>query len=340
VDRRSIRSLTVATLLIAGSVAAPAHGLAASPNDGGIPGRAQLVSAGKFDAADVLQARQSTSGSKKDDAVREYVAKQAQQGRLVDATAVSVADIGGGTAAWEKGSRITELRVAQYSTNEGNVSGAMAELAIVGEEDGTGTEPAAVEGMGLAAASYSGGTRLASYCQTWTVSGNSVTACVQKFKPTDDGSSTRDYYAYNRYGTATGASAIPTDWKVNIFDMRSRPRAGTTTTKGMSGYFPNDSTQLCNEGGSVGLKMGSLNLTIPLTACGSKYPVPNATTMTMGLVYDSGFIFSDRVKGLDYEQEVWAYQGAAAPNLGFYNYGKFCYLTLLTCSGTQGLDGW
>lgn len=278
----------------------------------------------------------------KQEAVDSYVRAQAQEGRLLDASAVGVAEIGGGTATWERGSTIVELRSSRYATREGSVIGAMAELAILADEDSAATSGAgAVSGMGLGIAQYSGGTRLSSYCQTWTVNGNSVTACQQKFKPDNDGSTTRDYYIYNRYGTALGDDAIPTDWKPIIFDMRSRPRAGTTTTKGMSGYFPSDATQLCNEGGSVGLKVGSLSLTIPLTPCGNKYPVPNATTMTMGLVFESGFIFPDsRSKGLDYEQEVWAYQNQAAPNLGFYNYGKFCYLTLLTCSGTKGLDGW
>lgn len=221
------------------------------------------------------------------------------------------------------------------------MKGAIAELALLADEDTDApSATGAISGMGLGIAQYTGGTRLSSYCQTWTVNGSSVTACQQKFKPDNDGSSTRDYYLYNRYGTALGDDAIPTDWKVVTFDMRSRPRAGTSTTKGMSGYFPSDSQQLCNEGSSVQIGVGSLSLTIPLTPCGNKYPIPNATTMTMGLIYDSGPIFGDRAKGLDYEQEVWAYQGAAAPNLGFYNYAKFCYLTFLTCSGTKGLDGW
>lgn len=298
-----------------------------------------MVSSAVFTTADVLAA-QLGDGAKQA-AVSSYVQAQAQEGRLLDDSAVAVANIGGGTATWERGSTIAELRSSRYDTREGSMKGAMAELAILADEDsaapsGTG----AVSGMGLGIAQYSGGTRLSSYCQTWTVNGSSVTACQQKFKPDSDGSSTRDYYLYNRYGTAVGDDAIPTDWKVVKFDMRSRPRAGTSTTKGMSGYFPSDSSQLCNEGSSVTLGVGTLSLTIPLTPCGSKSPIPNATTMTMGLIYDSGAIFSDRTKGLDYEQEVWAYQGQAAPNLGFYNYAKFCYLTLLTCSGTKGLDGW
>lgn len=330
-----VRPLLLAAAFVATAVAAPAPSLAAAPKDG----QATLISSAVFKTDDVLAAQ--LGGGAKQAAVSSYVQAQAQDGRLLDASAVAVAEIGGGTATWERGSTVVELRQSRYATREGSVKGAMAELAILADEDsaapsGTG----AVSGMGLGIAQYSGGTRLASYCQTWTVNGSSVTACQQKFKPTTDGSSTRDYYLYNRYGTAVGDDAFPTDWKVVNFDMRSRPRAGTSTTKGMSGYFPSDSSQLCNEGGSVEIGAGSLKLTIPLTPCGSKYPIPNATTRTMGLIYDSGPIFGDRAKGLDYEQEVWAYQGQAAPNLGFYNYAKFCYLTFLTCSGTKGLDGW
>lgn len=330
-----IRSLLLAAAFSATAVGAPAPGLAAGPKDG----QATLITSDKFVTGDVLAAQ--LSANEKQAAVGAYVESQAQEGRLLDASAVSVAQIGGGTATWERGSTIVELRSTRWATREGSVKGAIAELAILADEDSAATAgTGAVSGMGLGIATYSGGTRLASYCQTWTVSGSSVTACQQKFKPTSDGSSTRDYYLYNRYGTAVGDDAIPTDWKVVNFDMRSRPRAGTTTTKGMSGYFPSDATQLCNEGGSVSLGVGSLSLTIPLTPCGSKRPIPNATTMTMGLIYDSGPIFGDRTKGLDYEQEVWANQGGTAPNLGFYNYAKFCYLTLATCSGTKGVDGW
>lgn len=319
-----------------GSQATPAPGLAAAPKDG----QATLISSAIFKADDVLAAQLGADDNQA--AVGKYVQAQAQEGRLLDASAVAVAEIGGGTATWERGSTIVELRSSRYATREGSVNGAMAELAILADEDSAATSGAgAVSGMGLGIAQYSGGTRLSSYCQTWTVNGSSVTACQQKFKPNDDQSSSRDYYLYNRYGTAVGDDAVPTDWKPIYFDMRSRPRAGTTTTKGMSGYFPSDSTQLCNEGSSVQLGEGSLSLTIPLTPCADKYPIPNATTKTMGLIYESGPIFpSSRSKGLDYEQEVWVYQGEAAPNLGFYNYAKFCYLTVLTCSGTKGLDGW
>lgn len=334
-ETRESPVVAAATAIVATAGAAPAPGLAAAPKDG----QANLISSNTFSTRDVLDAQ--LAANEKQAAVSTYVQAQAQDGRLLDASAVSVAKIGGGTATWEQGSTIVELRSTRWATREGSVKGGMAELAILADEDSDATAgTGAVAGMGLGIATYSGGTRLASYCQTWTVNGSSVTACQQKFKPNSDGSTTRDYYLYNRYGTAVGDDAIPTDWKVVNFDMRSRPRAGTTTTKGMSGYFPSDSTQLCNEGSSVSLGVGTLQLTIPLTPCGNKYPIPNATTMTMGLIYDSGPIFGDRTKGLDYEQEVWAYQGAAAPNLGFYNYAKFCYLTFATCSGTKGVDGW
>ena len=190
--------------------------------------------------------------------------------------------------------------------------------------------------------SFSGGTRQANYCQTWTVNGSNVTGCVEKFKPSNDGSTTRDYYAYNRWGTAQGkAVSFGLDYKVTKFDMRSRPRAGyASRTVGMNDYFPNDASQLCAEGGSVSVGVGSLSVSIGLTNCSEKYPVPNATTKTMGLVYDAGAVFESRTKGVDYEQEVFGWQGSASPSLGFYNYGKFCQGTYLTCSGTTGLDGW
>ena len=103
----------------------------------------------------------------------------------------------------------------------------------------------------------------------------------------------------------------------------------------MTDYFPRDGTQLCNEGSSVDLGVGSLSLKIGLTNCGDKNPIPNATTRTMGVIYDDGFIFGGPLsKGVEFEMEVFNWQGGATPILGDYNYGKFCSGLLTNCTGT------
>ena len=337
----SLRAVIAAALLVPAAVAAAAAPASAAPPERVV----ERLAADRISGAEVAEAARATSPAEARAAVGQHVAAQARAGRLVDAKAVRAALVGGGTVTWEGGSTVDELRVGRTKVTAADEQGETVELALIGGEDeqGQAAQPGSLVGAGMTgSSSFSGGTRLANYCQTWTVSGNNVTGCVEKFKPTNDGSSSRDYYAYNRWGTAQGKVVDwALDYKVTKFDMRSRPRAGyASRTVGMNDYFPNDASQLCAEGGSASVGVGSLSVSIGLTNCSEKYPVPNATTKTMGLVYDAGAVFESRTKGVDYEQEVFGWQGEPSPSLGFYNYGKFCQGSYLTCSGTTGLDGW
>jgi hypothetical protein len=336
-----LRAAIAAAVLVPAAVAAATVPASAAPPEAVVTAR----SAERVSGPEIAAAARATSPGAARAAVGQHVAAQARAGRLVDAKAVKAALVAGGTVTWEGGSTVDELRVGRAEVSAGGEQGETVELALIGGEDeqGQAAQPGSLVGAGMTgSSSFSGGTRLANYCQTWTASGNSVTACVEKFDPSNDGSSTRDYYAYNRWGTAQGKVVDwAPDYKVTKFDMRSRPRAGyASRTVGMNDYFPNDASQLCAEGGSASVGVGSLSVTIGLTNCSEKYPVPNATTKTMGLVYDAGAVFESRTKGVDYEQEVFSWQGDPSPSLGFYNYGKFCQGTYLTCNGTTGLDGW
>ena len=286
--------------------------------------------------------------AKTDAAIESHVASQAREGRLVDSKNVKAAAFDNATLTWETGSFVDEARYAKSKTKakDGATEDEVLELAFISAEDpdapADGGAVQALSGAGMTGASFSGGTRLTSACQTWTVQGRSMTGCYQKFKPTSDGSSTRDYYAYNRWGTATGQSSFPFNWWPVYVDIRSRPWVGYgSRIVGMTNYFPIDGSQLCNEGSSVDIKLGSLALGIGLTNCADKYPIPNATTRTMGLIYDDGFIFGGPLsKGVDFEMEVFNWQGGATPIFGDYNYAKFCSGTLLNCTGTLGKNGW
>jgi len=289
-------------------------------------------------------------GANTDRAIGQHVAAQARAGRLIDAKLVRAAAFGDSSLTWEVGSAVSEARFNR-SVSTDVVAGAPADSGEILELDfESGEAPEApgddqalsLVGAGMGSATYSGGTRLTSACQTWTVSGRSVTGCYQKFKPTTDGSSTRDYYAYNRWATAVGQSSFPFNWYPVVVDVRSRPYLGyESRTVGMTDYFPRDGTQLCNEGSSVDLGVGSLALKIGLTNCADKNPIPNATTRTMGVIYDDGFIFGGPLsKGVEFEMEVFNWQGGATPILGDYNYGKFCSGLLTNCTGTLGKNGW
>lgn len=309
-----------------------------------------VVESGAFSAQAIrAAARDIHASARSDQAIGQHVAAQARAGRLVDAKNVHAAILGSGVLTWETGAVPQDARFnraissdvrPEYAGTEGEV----LELAYEAAEDPTAKAllPAGVLGVGMLGAAYSGGTRLSSTCQTWIVSNRSITGCYQKFKPTTDGSSTRDYYAYNRWATATGEQLFPFNaWPVYM-DIRSRPYVGyESRTVGMTDYFPIDGTQLCNEGSSVDVTLGSLKLGIGLTNCADKYPIPNATTKTMGMIYDDGFIFGGPLsKGLDFEMEVFNWQNGAVPILADYNYAKFCTGTLLSCTGTLGKNGW
>jgi len=278
---------------------------------------------------------------------QEHLQSQARSGRLVDARNVHAAVLSDGKAAatWERGTQVDELRLGRLTTDPTSAVSDVLELAMLTSEDPEGASDAAgAHGAGMSGAlSYSGGTRLSSTCQTWSYSSSKITGCYQMFKPTNDGSGTRDYYAYNRWATAEGRVIDwGTDFYPVIVDARSRPYAGyASRTVGLTDYFPKSSSQLCNEGTSVNLGVGSLAFSIGLTNCGDKLPIVDATSRTMGLRYDDGFVFGGpRVKGVDFEMEVWNHQGAARPILGDYNYAKFCKDTLANCTATIGKVGW
>ncbi len=329
----------LSAILIAGLLAAPA-----TAADGASNSVVTKVESRRIAAAEIASAERATPIHVARQLVERHVAAEAKRGRFIDAKSVRAAAVRGGEVTWERGSVIDELRLDRYEIiNETGQRGELLELALLSAEEDSVSHPlASAGGAGMGNASYSGGTKLADYCQYWSSNGNSIDACVEKFKPTRDGSSSRDYYLYNRHGTAAGKIVDwAPDWKVTKFDMRSRPREGyESRTKGQSGYFPIDSTKLCDEGGSVSIARGSLTLSIPLTNCSEKYPVPDSTAKQMGLVYDAGAVFETRVKGLDYEQEVWTYEDYTSPSLGFYNYAKFCQYTYATCHATIGTDGW
>lgn len=303
-----------------------------------------IVEARTFDAAQIRSAAARLHhGPETDRIIHEYVAAQARAGRLVDAMHVNAALLGSGELAWEDGAVIEEARylLSRSAAVEPGTRGAAGEVLEIDYQstmEAGRVDPLqddTLVGPGMTGAKYSGGTQLQNTCQTWTVSGRSITGCYQLFRPTNDGSGSRDYYAYNRWATAIGSgSAYP----ANI-DVRSRPHANySSRVVGLSNYFPFDSTHLCNQGSSANVGLGSLSLTFGLTNCADKYSIPNANTKTMGVIYDDGVWVSGPLsKGVDFEMEVFAWQGGATPVMGDYNYAMFCQGS---CTGTLGKDGW
>ncbi len=335
-----------------------AGGCVMPPNEGDPAGAGQSAGGNEvsvsenrtFGAAEIKSAAARLhQGPETDRVIYNHVTSQAREGRLVDALNVNAAILGGGELAWEDGSVVEEARFL-IATSTDVVQGAQGSTGEILELDfqahadadvPNAPQDRAAVGLGMGSASYSGGTRLQSTCQTWTVQGRSITGCYQLFKPTSDYSSTRDYYAYNRWATAVGQNGSP-PWYPVIVDARSRPHSSyPSRVAGMSNYFPIDGSQLCFQGSSVNITVGSLGLAFALTNCADKVPTPDATTKTMGVIYDDGFLFGGPLsKGVDFEMEVFAWQGGATPIMGDYNYAKFCSGTLANCTGTLGKDGW
>jgi hypothetical protein len=300
-------------------------------------------------------AKKLHEGARTDEAILKHSELQATIGRKIDIATVSAVELGDGVMVWEEGAIVDSARYTRYSFDDAasgsNTSGEVLELAFESHMDpnvvdqGEGNDANVGDqlegGPGMLTASWSGGTRLQNTCQTWTVSGCSVTSCYQLFKPTNDNYSQRDYYSYNRYVTAVGRQGVLNTYPV-VVDGRSRPHVNyASRVVGLSGYFPTSGSQLCSEGTSVGITLGTLSLGIGLRNCGDKSPIPNATTKTMGVIYDDGFIFGGPLsKGVDFEMEIYGWQGGSTPIMGDRNYGKFCTGTLASCTGTLGTDGW
>lgn len=309
---------------------------------------ARTVSSQRATSADLARAERATPATARDAAIGRHVSEQARSGRLLDRKNVHAAAALGGEVTWESGSVVEEIRVDKgFVTGKKGRAETMDLGLVTAERTDPGVQTAGVTGAGMGKATVLGG--LSAYwsdCAEWTVSGNKITSCWEKMKPERDYSTTRDYYAYNRYGTALGKiNDNNTDWYVSDFSMRSRPRVGYEyRTDGMNGYFPISSSELCNELGSTSLSVGNLSFSIPVRDCDERYPDINIGDISMGVVFDGGYYISERVQGIDYEQEVYTGHGDASPMLGYYNYGRFCWTPFLSqnsyCSTTAGNDGW
>jgi hypothetical protein len=279
-----------------------------------------------------------------------FMLGQARQGILLDAANVSSAAVGSSEFVWERSTKIVSAQLditysAEVAPGSDAAYGEIVEMGMITEPAPGGGRASPTTGIGMGAASMTGATRIDSQtgCSTWTNDSNKLTACREMFKPTNDGSSTRDYYAYNRWGTAEGKKqTLNTDFQVVRMDFRSHPhRSYASRVQGLSNYFPRDNTQLCNEGTSVNVTVGSMSLVIGLTNCADKSPTVNATTKEMGIIYDDGVIFGGRVKGAEFEMTVYTAQNGANPIMSDYNYAKFCKDTLLNCKTvSNAAPGW
>lgn len=308
-----------------------------------------------FGAAEIKSAAKRVHQAPDTDRViRNHVAAQAREGRLVDSLNVNAAMLDGGELAWEDGSVVEEARFLLSTSTDVATEATVATAEILELDFRASMDADMIDapqgrplvGPGMGHASHTGGTLVTDNCQTWSVDeleDLKITGCYQLFKPNIDNSASRDYYAYNRWATATGTPVFGPDWVPAIVEIRSRPHgAYRYRVKGMSSYFPQSSSELCSQGSSLNISVGSLGLNIPLTSCADKTPFPDASQHMMGVRYDAGyFLLGDPISmSVEFEMVVWANQDGPRPVMGDYNHAKFCLADADHCLKKTGKVGW
>jgi hypothetical protein len=309
--------------------------------------RPVVTSDDRYDAAAVRAAERGDDDPRAREARDRHLRAQAAKGRMLDRKNVAVAVLPNGTeAVWERGESFKSLRAQRGYVPDDRAADGKAgfeSLAMETENEESSSRPAGAQGTGMNAVSgYSGGSLLWQGCVSYGGAVNTynhIDGCGQRFKA-NDSNGTYDYYAYNRYGTATGkvVNNAP-DYSPAGFRMRSKPRAGyENRVRSMVGYAPTGQNQQC--GATYNLGVASLSLSVPMGSCSERTPEIFIAEKKMGEYFDQGASFEGRVHGVDFEMETDTMQGYLAPLMGNYHYAMFCQWSGYSCPTLEGLDGW
>lgn len=292
-------------------------------------------------------ANHRATASERARATEAYLDAQARTGRLVDEGDVEAAVVGGATVVWDEAINVDSVVLAQTVDSEGREADLEVALTTSIDDAAPVVGSAASTGLGLeVTSSLRGGTRVSGNCATTTVNNDSVTTCFAKYKASYT-SASYNYYYYERWATATGRTGT---WATRayapaIIDIRSRPWAGSSAashTKQLNDYWPRGGSTGCSQVGSVGYTSAGMSMNVPLQNCDMTTSIPNATTKTMGVIYDQGGYISDgRTRTASFGMTVAMDKGYVA-NMADYTYAKFCLPNLcLNQSGNLRKDaGW
>lgn len=329
----------VTVVAVCAIVAIPSAAIAA-------PGDADTNVTSLSEAELVQAAANASTAADRAKAESAYLDQQARTGRLVDQRYVNAAVVGDATVVWDDGVNVEAVTFAETTDAQGNDVGLEVALETSPDESATQGGTTYTTGLGLEVTSgLRGGTRVSGNCVSTTLNGDVATSCFAKYKATYT-SSSYNYYYYERWATGTARPA--TTWAIAytpaLIDIRSRPWAGSsaaTHTKQLNDYWPRGGAIGCTQSGSVGYSAAGMSMTVPLQNCDSTTPIPNATSKTMGVIYDQGTYGSGRSKSAEFGMTVALDKGYVA-NMADYTYMKFCRPYL--CQNQSGIlrkdSGW
>jgi hypothetical protein len=333
---RTRSSLFVVGIMVTGTIGALTPPASAAQHDL----RTSTVS---LDGATLARAaRHGGNAGERGRAVDSYVRDQMRSGRLVDGADVRSAVVDGVSVVWD--SPVTVDKVDVETASDGSSAGPVAEG--LGTQGWVADEPDVLDGVsrgvGLTAvAGVRGGSRTSGYCVTTRSStGNSLTSCYEKYRLTY-ATSTRDFYYYNRWATATGTTANLVNWTTTRIDIRSRPWSGQANQVAtLNDYWPRAGQNLCTASGSLGYSFQGFSASVPIQDCEDITPTPDATAKSMTVIYDQGAVFSGRSHGTEFGLTYATFKGKN-PAYADYNYAKYCRGTYLNCDGVLRKDnGW
>ena len=248
-----------------GLLSLPTQGAGAHPQDV----QPQVDAMTSLETVDASQELVDPSASKDQATTRSYVDGMARRGRLVDDASVDVGVTSDGeVAAWDGDYAFDQVRIVS-STDSSTGRDLGVAIGVKTEDVDDGQSFGAVTttpGLGMGGlTNFSNGSLKAGGCGTWTHTvGHQVTSCYEKWK-VNEGSSTRDLWVYNRWGTAKArGDGIIHQYSVKELTLRSKPWSGTKSrVAGLRDYWPSTSSEVCPGGQpSLSFSVGAFSATM------------------------------------------------------------------------------
>jgi hypothetical protein len=214
-----------------------------------------------LETIDASQELVDPSARRARDVTRKYLDDMARRGRLVDGESVDVGVTSDGdVAAWDGDYAFDQVRiVSARDRGTGRDLGVAIGMKTEDEDDGRSYEAATTTpGLGMGGfTNFQNGTRKGGGCGTWTHEvGHQVTSCYEKWK-VNEGSSTRDMWVYNRWGTAKArGDGYIHQYSIKELTLRSKPWSGTKSrVANLVDYWPSTPGEVC-PGGQASLSIG------------------------------------------------------------------------------------
>jgi hypothetical protein len=273
-----------------------------------------------------------------------HLKAQARSARLVDATAVRVAELPNPFHAGETLTVVSDgpqdpTHIDYVEAKQGDddvISAGGFQTAETAAADVTGS--VRLGGGFLGATNHANmttdyGGKINEGCSTFTFGSrkHKMTSCYQKFRKT--GSKTREYI-YNRWMLFTVGSAgdFPNVHYLRDLTIRSRQQKGQNNLERMTGWLPTSGSDSCSDSGKLSLSIGVASMEAPIRKC-SSHTVLNDSNMPTGLMgLDWTGRSLDKQHRLDASGAYVARNGTTIPVFADYNWAttQWCS-SFITC---------